>query len=157
MSRIVLLADKQDGTLLMRPETHERGSAMVEFVVSFPLLFFSLLAAVAVGMYCYCLISVQDASRMVALYASSSLGNGNTSAACQYLLSNLSKLPKVSSATTCSGGTSPVTLTLTSVTGPDGNSAVQVTVAYQTINVVPIYGLPGHLTITRTVEARRRS
>jgi hypothetical protein len=94
---------------------------------------------------------------MVALYASSSIGNSNTSGACQYLLYNLSKLPNVSGARSCSGGASPVTLTLSSVTGPDGNSAVQVTVSYQTINLVPIYGLPGQLMISRSVEARRRS
>lgn len=132
-----------------------RGSALVELALTFPMLFFLLLAVVNMGLYCYSLIAVQDAARMVALYASSSVGNGNTSGACQYLLSNLSKLPNLSGVTSCSS--LPARLTLTSVTGPDSNPAVQVTVSYQTISLVPVYGLPGQLTITRTVEARMRS
>ena len=109
------------------------------------------------GIYCYSLVCVQDATRMTALYASSSIGNGNTAAACQYLLVNLSKLPKVSGSTICNGGSNGVTLTTASVTGPDGNAAVLVTVSYQTISLIPIEGLPGHLTVTRSAKARMRS
>lgn len=138
------------------PRQRDRGSAFVELALAFPMLFFSLLAVVDMGIYCYSLISVQDGARMVALYESSSVGNGNTSGACQYLLKNLSNLPNLSGVTTCNGSPSPVTLSLANVTGPDGNSAVEATVSYRTINLVPIYGLPSQLTITRTVEARRR-
>ncbi|MGH9771469.1 MAG: TadE/TadG family type IV pilus assembly protein [Candidatus Acidiferrales bacterium] len=134
-----------------------RGSAFVEFALTFPMLLFLLLGAFDLGFYCYALITVQDAARMVALYASSEIGDGDYSGACQYLLSNLSKLPNAP--TSCSK-----ILTITSVTdasgnptGPDGNPAVSVTVSYQTIQLIPFLGIPGKLTINRTVEARRRS
>lgn len=136
---------------------NRRGSAVVEFALTFPLLFFLLLAVVDMGVYCYSLISVQDATRMTALYASSSIGNGNTAAACSYLLANLSKLPNVSGSSSCNGGSNGVTLSIGSITGPDGNEAVQVTVIYQTINMIPVNGLRGQLTITRSAAARRRS
>jgi Flp pilus assembly protein TadG len=122
------------------------------------MLFFLFLAVVDMGVYCYSLISVQDGARMVAIYASSSIGNGNNTAACQYLLSNLAKLPNLNGVTNCAGSPSPVTLTITSVTdGPDHNPAVTVTVAYKTLALVPVNGLPGQLTITRSATARRRS
>jgi Flp pilus assembly protein TadG len=141
--------------LVRRLRRNERGSAFIELALSFPMLFFLLLGALDLGFYCYSLISVQDAARMVALYTSSSVGNGNSAGACQYLLSNLSKMPNLSGVSSCSS--LPLELTLTSVTGPDSNTAVQVTVSYQTISLIPIYGLPSQLTIIRTVEARRRS
>ena len=139
---------------LKRRSRRSRGSAFVELTIVFPMLFFLFLAVVDMGFYCYSLISVQDAARMVTLYLSSAVGNNNTAGACQYLLSNLSKMPNLSGVSTCSG--SPLTLTATAITGPDNNPAVQVTVSYQTIHLIPIYGLPGQLTITRTVQARRR-
>jgi hypothetical protein len=109
------------------------------------------------GVYCYSLSSVQDAARIVALYASSSIGNGNNTAACQYLLANLSKLPNVSGTSGCTGGSNGVSLTIAPLTGPDGNSAVSVTVSYKTINLIPINGLLGQLTVTRSAKARIRS
>lgn len=140
---------------MKRKYRKSRGSAFVELSLTFPILFFMLLAVVDMGIYCYSLIAVQDAARMVAIYSSSPIGNGNSGGACQYLISNLAKLPGMRGVTTCASN--PLTLTLTSVTGPDSNPAVQVTVAYRTIQLIPIYGLPGRLTITRTAEARRRS
>ena len=137
-----------------RTRERQRGSAFVELTLTFPMLFFLLLAVVDMGFYCYSLIGVQDGARTVALYLSSAVGNNNTTGACQYLLSNLSKMPNLSGVSSCNG--SPLTLTTTAITGPDSNPAVQVTVSYQTIHLIPIYGLPGQLTITRTVTARRR-
>lgn len=129
-----------------------RGSAFVEFALTFPMLLFLLLGAFDLGFYCYALITVQDAARMVALYASSEIGNGDSNGACQYLLSNLSKLPNAP--TSCS----KTLLTITSLSaGPDGNPAVSVTVSYTTIQLIPFFGIPGNLTISRTVEARLRS
>jgi Flp pilus assembly protein TadG len=143
-----------------RPLRQSRGSSLVEFALMFPMLFFLLLGIVDMGIYCYSLVCVQDATRMTTLFASSSIGNGNTAAACQYLLTNLSKLPNVNGTATCNGGSNGVTLTVASVTGPDSpdsNPAVKVTVSYRTINLIPIYGLPGQLTITRSAQARMRS
>ena len=141
-----------------RSSCRERGSALVELALAFPMLFFLLLGALDMGIYCYSLISVQDGARMVALYLSSSVGNNNAAGACQYLLSNLSKMPNMNGVTSCpsSGTPQPVTLSVSAITGPDSNTAVQVTVSYRTISLIPIYGLPAQLTITRTVQARRR-
>jgi Flp pilus assembly protein TadG len=132
---------------------NRRGGAFVEFIFTFPMLFFMLLGAFDLGFYCYALITVQDAARMVALYASSEIGNGDYSGACQYLLQNLNKLPNAPQS--CSG-----TLTITSVNRADGDSIgsdVKVTVSYPTLQLVPFLGIPGQLTINRTVEARMRS
>ena len=55
--------------------------------------------------------------------------------------------------TTCSGP--PVTVTATSVSGPDGSTASQVSVTYQTPVLIPIPGLlTGQISITRTVQMR---
>lgn len=138
------------------PKRRERGSSIIEFVLAFPLLLSFFFGAFDLGFYCYALISVQDAARTVALFTSSATGNGNTTAACSYLLANLAKLPNLHSVTSCNS--LPLRLTLNSdVTGPDNNIAVTVTVTYQTVNLIGFYGLPSQLTITRTVEARRRS
>jgi Flp pilus assembly protein TadG len=119
------------------------------------MLFFFLLGAVDMGFYCYALIAVQDAARTVALFASSEIGSGDYADACQNLLANLKSMPNLHGVTTCSS--LPLTLTVTSITGPDGQPAAQVMVSYQTIQLIPLPTVPGRLTITRTVTARSRS
>lgn len=138
-----------------RHTKRERGSALVEFVVIFPMLFFCLLGAVDMGFYCYALIAVQNAARAVALFASSSTGSGDYANACGYVLANLKSMPNLQQIASCSS--LPLKLTITSISGPDGNPATQVTISYQTVHLIPVYQLPGQITITRTVTARRRS
>jgi hypothetical protein len=42
------------------------------------------------------------------------------------------------------------------VTAPDNTTASKVTVTYQTLQLIPITGLPGILSITRSLEMRVR-
>lgn len=130
---------------------------MVEFALLFPMLFFLFLGAFDLGFFCYAFIAVQNAARVAALYTSSSSATAaNQAQACTYVLGELQMLPNYSSfSSTC--GASPLQVTATSVTGPDGNSASTVTVTYRTIQLVPIPGLGGQLSITRAVEMRIRS
>ena len=136
---------------------NERGSSFIEFLLLFPMLFFLFIGAVDMGFLCYAFIGTQDAARVGALYMSTS-----TSAAantCAYVKTALSAMPNSSQFS--SGCTAaPPTVTVGSpTTGPDGQSAITVTVAYQTIQLpaIPVPGFARQFTITRSVQMRVRS
>jgi hypothetical protein len=122
-----------------------------------PWYLFLFAGAIDFGFYSYSLIEVQNAARVSSLYCSRSASAATDSGtACSYALDQLRNLPNVgSSMSTCS---SPVTVSTTAVTGPDGFSASSVTVTYTTPDLIPIPGLlPGQLTISRTAVARLKS
>lgn len=142
----------------------ERGNSIIEFSLLAPWLIFLFVGAMDWGFYAYALIATEAAARVGCLYTSSSSATvSDATTACTYALAQLSKMPNVgSSVTTC--GASPVVVSATSVTGPDGNSAAQVTVTYTTPVFVPmIMGdthtitVPKQVTITRTIQMRMRS
>lgn len=137
--------------------TRERGSAFIEFVLLFPILFFLFIGAFDAGFFCYTLISVESAARVAALYTSgSSATSANSSGACTYVLGELQTMPNTSLLPSgCSA--SPLQVTAQSLTGPDGQPASKVTVTYQTMQLIPIPGLPGQLSVTRVAEMRVRS
>src|SRR5260370_1043849 len=135
----------------------QRGMAMLELALIGPFFFFLFVGALDWGFIAYALISLQSAARTATLYASSSSATAtNSTQACSLVLGEMRKLPNIGTGvTTCSG--SPLTVTLSSVTGPDAGLASQVTVTYTTIPLVPIPGLlPNQVTITRTVLMRLR-
>ena len=136
---------------------HERGSAFVEFLMLFPMLFFLFIGAFDMGFYCYALIGVEDAVRVAALYTSSqSALAANSAGACQYVRNELAKMPNKSQFTSgCSA--LPLQVTAQSITGPDSQPVSKVTVSYRTIQLIPIPGLGGQLTITRAVQMRVRT
>lgn len=125
-----------------------------------PWLIFLFIGAMDWGFYAYSLIAAEAAARVGCMYASTSasvLAAGGTSATvCTYALEQLRKMPNVGgSLTTCSA--SPVTVTVSSVTGPDANAAAQVQVIYVTPVLIPMMGqLPSQLTITKTIQMRLR-
>lgn len=138
-----------------------RGNNLIEFTFIVPWYVFLFAGAYDMGIYSYSLIGVQSAARVGALVcsASSATCTSNT-IPCGYALDQLRGLPNVGSATTTCGSGSPVSVTVGSVTGPDGTAsgAAQVTVSYTTPNLVPIPGLlPGTYTATRTVTMRYRA
>lgn len=140
-----------------RGSRRERGSAFVEFVLLFPILFFLFIGAFDAGFFCYTMITVQSAARVAALYTSgSSATSASQSGACTYVLGELQSMPNYSSLPSACGA-SPLTVTAQSLTGPDGQPASKVTVTYQTVQLIPIVGLPGQLSVTRSVEMRVRS
>ena len=51
----------------------------------------------------------------------------------------------------------PFVVTVTPVAGPDGTPASSASVTYQTLPMIPIPGIQGQLTITRTVEMKVKS
>lgn len=108
------------------------------------------------GIYNYALIGVQNAARSVALYCSaSSTTCSSTTTACSYALDQLRDLPNVGSGVTTCGTT--VTVSVSYVSGPDGNTAAQVTVGYTSPPLFKIASLPGQYTASRTVTMRTLS
>lgn len=127
-----------------------------------PWLIFLFIGAMDWGFYADALIATEAAARVACTYTSSSSAVvTDSSKACTYALGQLAKMPNVGSGiSTCASGTavssaSPVGISATSITGPDGNAAAQVTVTYLTPVFIPMMGqLPTQLTITRTLKMR---
>ena len=133
---------------------HERGSALIEFAFLFPMLFFLFLGVFDMGYFSYALIATTDAARAAALYTSTSSTTSSDSAgACTRVLMEFQAMPNASLVPS-SCNASPLQVTAQSITGPDGNPASQVTVIYQTIQLVPIPGLPGKWNFKRVATMR---
>lgn len=123
-----------------------------------PWLLFFVVFAYDMGMYSYALICTEGAARAAAMYTSTSAATATDSTtACRYALDQMRDLPNVpSSITTCTS--SPVTVSATEVTGPDGSNAAQVTVTYVPPALASIPGsLTGNYTLVRTVQIRLQS
>ncbi len=128
-----------------------------------PWLAFLFVGAFDWGYYAHALISTEDAARVAGTYAATSSTTAtDTTNVCLFALEELRIVPNIGSTTTCNG--SPVSVTaslLDSTTTPasaDGQSAAQVTVAYTTLQLIPIPGLlQGQATFNRTVQMRLRN
>ena len=131
----------------------QSGQSLIELVFIFPLLLFLFIGVFDWGFYAWSLITTENAARAAALYTSSSAGTaGNSAGACTYALAELAYAPNVGGPGLSSCSSSPLTVTASAVTGPDGADASQVSVAYQTMPLIPIPGLlTGQITITRAV------
>ena len=144
----------------LRSCDRQRGTALIEFAVIFPMLFFLFIGAFDLGFFCYALIAVQNAARVAALYASAFPGTHQTdsASACTLALNELQAMPNYASLP-ASCGASPLQVTLATVSAPDNtaNATIKVTVIYQTMRLIPIPGLAGQMNITRSVEMRVRS
>jgi Flp pilus assembly protein TadG len=134
----------------------ERGTSMVEFVLNFLLLFYLFIGIVDFGFFGYALIAVQNAARVAALYTSSAASHDtDQTGACTKILNELTTLPNYSALPT-SCNASPLTVTTTTSTDTDSQTTAKVSITYQTISIIPIPGLPGSLSITRSVQMRVR-
>lgn len=139
-------------------KTGRRGGSTIEFALLSPWILFLFVGALDFGFYNYALISVQSAARVAVLHTSTDASTAADSAgACTYVLDELKSLPNVGSSTSaCSS--SPVTVTASAVTGPDGAGASEVTVTYTTLLMIPIPGfLNRQFTFTATKTMRLRS
>jgi Flp pilus assembly protein TadG len=136
-----------------------RGGAMLELAFYLPWIFFFFICALDWGFYAYALVSVENAARVACLYTSANSGQvADSTTACSLVIAELKNLPNIGSSVTTCGGTSPVSVSATSVSGPDGNPASQVTVTYTTVNLIPIPGfLQGQFTWNRSVTMGLRS
>jgi Flp pilus assembly protein TadG len=148
----------------VRSRKASRGSAVLEFALVSPLLFFFMLVTFDFGLYTYAFIAVQNGVRAAALRNSSGLDSAaDANGACAIVLGELQGLPNTGGATACSG--SPVTVTATlecwtdcapGVATPDGQPASLVTVKYTMPPVFQLH-LAGTDTITRSAEMKIRS
>jgi Flp pilus assembly protein TadG len=146
------------------------GHAAVEVALMSPWIFLLFIAVVDFGFYAYALISVENAARVGAFYASSTPGSAQDSAgACQYVLDELRTMPNIGNSVTTCGGSSPVSVTATLAQGsacPEGidtpppgipvAQCTQVAVTYTTLQMFPLPWLTGQMTVTRIVQARVR-
>ncbi len=129
-----------------------RGNALIEFSLLMPWYVFLFVGVFDFGFYSYSLIAAESAARVAALYcATDSATATDSSTACGYALDQLRNLPNIGyGMSTCAA--SPLTVTASVWSGPDGNNGTSVTVSYTTPQLIPIPGLlPGQLTINRTV------
>lgn len=137
----------------------QRGGAMLEMAFYLPWIFWFFIGAMDWGFFSYALVSLENAVRVAAAYTSTSSTTATDSAtACTLAIGVLKSLPNIGSSVTTCGGSSPVSVSATSVAGPDGATAAKVSVTYTSVRLVPIPGLlQGRFTWTRSVTVRLRS
>jgi Flp pilus assembly protein TadG len=155
----------------MKLRSRQRGNSIIEFSLMAPWLIMMFVGAMDWGFYAYALIATEAAARVGALYASTSTSTRDESppnTVCTYALDQLRKMGNVgpSMTTPCAAGTGvtasqPVGVVVTSISGPDGNPAVQVSVTYLTPVFIPqvmknTIVTPKQMTITRTIQMRLR-
>src|SRR5450759_3460127 len=134
-----------------------RGGAVLELALLSPWVFFLFIGVLDWGFYGYALISMQAAAHSAVLLTSTSISTApRLDLACQVVVGELRTLPNIGTAPNdCSSN--PV-VTATQITGPDGASAAQVSVRYQSISLIPIPGLLAkQFTFNRVVIMRIRS
>jgi len=124
-----------------------------------PWYLFLFIGAFDWGYYAHALISTESAARVAALYASgSSTTAADSTNICNYALQELKISPNISTTTTTCAALPVIVSTSGVVSGADGQNAVNVSVTYQTVGVIPIPGLLANkATFYRTVQMRLRS
>jgi Flp pilus assembly protein TadG len=136
-----------------RGRRREHGHAVIEVSLMAPWIFFLFMGTLDFGFYAYAIIATQNAARVAVMQTSlNSTTAASSDLACQYALTELNTLPNASSLNTC--GALPVIVNATSVVDADGANSSQVAVTYQSINMIPIPGFTGRLTLTRTAQMR---
>jgi len=123
-----------------------------------PWFVFLFVGAFDWGFYAHALISTESAARVAALATSARTGTAaDQTLACNYAYRELKIISNVTaSSSTCSA--LPVIVTATSQSDPNGKTYSQVSVTYQTQNLIPIPGaLKSQATFSRVVKMRLRS
>lgn len=148
---------KQQSSISKVRRKREKGHAVLEAAFLAPWIIFLFVGAFDMGFYAYALICTENAARVATMYTSTSTSTWtDSSTACSIALGEMGSMSNLAGVTTCTS--LPLIVTLSSATGPDGNSASQVTVKYQSNQLIPIPGLlMGRLTVTRTGQMRLRS
>ena len=133
----------------------ERGHAVIEVSLMAPWIFFLFMGTLDFGFYSYAIIATQNAARVAVMQTSvNPTTSTDSTLACNYVLPELNVLPNTRSLATC--GALPVIVNATSFVDADGSTAARVDVTYQTINMIPIPGVTGRLSITRNAQMRLR-
>jgi Flp pilus assembly protein TadG len=137
--------------------SQQGGHAIVEVALMSPWIFLLFIGIFDFGFYAYAAIATQNAANMAALYTSAEQATaGDQTTACTYALNELNKLPNTRTLTTCTA--LPVVVTASAnpagclpSTAPCDST---VTVTYQTVQLIPIPGLMGRMTFTRSAVMR---
>jgi len=138
-----------------KERARERGHSVLETALMLPWIFFLFVGAFDMGMYACAFISVENAARVGANYTSASSGTAaDNTVACGAVLEELKALPNARNLASCAS--LPLIVSVTAVNGPDGAPASRVSVTYQTVQLIPLPGLAGSLTLVRTAEMRVR-
>jgi Flp pilus assembly protein TadG len=140
----------------------QRGHAVVEVSLMAPWIFFLFVGTLDFGFYAYAAIATENAARTAVQQTSIDVNTAiDTTTACKYALAEMKSLPNMVGVTTCGSGTvsasAPLSVTVANpvLVGPDGASAAQVTVIYQTMNMISIPGLVSNqFTLVRSAEMR---
>jgi len=157
-----------DQTMLTaRKQAAQRGHAIIEVSLMAPWIFFLFMGTLDFGFYAYAAIATENAARVAVAQTAHDVDTAvDTATACTYALGELKSLPNMRTVTTCVIGglcatsapavtsTNPAGVTVCQVAGPDGAASAQVSVTYQTIPMIPIPGVTGQLTLTRTAQMR---
>lgn len=133
------------------------GTAAIEVGLLLPWMVFCFIGSLDWGFFSYALITTANATRVAAEYTSTNSSTAaNASAACADVLPDFQNLPNIgSSVTSC--GASPLILTASATSGPDGANASTVEIAYTTKTMIPIPGiLASSVTIVNKVQMRLR-
>ena len=134
----------------LRSKHSERGNSLVETALMSPWIFLMFIAILNVGFYAYATICTQNAARVAALAVASSDVAGTTEA-CTAVRLEMANLPNANEFGTCTSDTLQVTVAADTVAGEPTR---RVTVRYRTIPLMPIPGLTGRLTFSRSAEVR---
>lgn len=138
-----------------------RGGSALEMALLLPWYLFLFVGAFDWGYYAHALISTESAARVAGTYAATSATTAtDTTNVCLFARQELAVVANMANVTTC-GGTSPVSITATELTGtnsPDGQNAAKVTVQFTTAQLIPIpLLLKNQQTFYRTVTMRLRN
>lgn len=141
----------------------QRGHAVIEVSLMAPWIFFLFMGIMDFGYYAYSAISVENAARAAVIQTAIDATTAtNSTMACNYALVELKGLSNANSLTGCAtsagsvSASQPIAVVATQVNGVDGTLASQVAVTYQTMQMFPIPGVMGQMTITRTAQMRLR-
>lgn len=136
-----------------RKSPRQRGSALLELTLLSPWIFFLFVGVVDLGFFSYSLIAVENAARVGAEFSCKSpAAAADVAHVCPRVLNELAMLPNLGGVTSCNAA--PLTVSVTSLAGPDGSPATSVSVTYN-FSMIPIPGLlAGALNVTRNVQMR---
>ena len=127
---------------------------MMELAFLSPWILFLFIGCLDWGFYAYSLITLESAARTAATWNSNHSSPNDAATACTIVTTEMQSLINMNSVTTC-GGSSPVSVSATQVTGPDNDNAAQVSVTYTTPAMIPIPGLLAkQFQITRVVTMK---
>lgn len=133
----------------------EGGSSVVEVTLMSPWIFLLFMGILDFGIYAYGMIATENAVR-VALLRTSGTGDPTDPGACAMAINEMQFLPNVQGLTSCVA--LPLIVTPTEVVQSDSadglERAAQVSVTYQSVQLIPIPGVTGRLTITRIAQMR---